>query len=89
MLTRAFKSGNSLAIRIPKEFAIVEADQEVEIERIGNTLVLRPVAKRKLTGLAEAFAAFSPDFMTEGRELHEQKPRNWGGFGEGVSPDEQ
>ena len=41
MLTRVFKSGNSLAVRIPKELAIVEASQEVEIERIGNTLVVR------------------------------------------------
>lgn len=89
MLTRVFKSGNSLAVRIPKKFAIVEADQDVEIEKIGDTLVLRPVFKRKLTGLAEAFAAFSPGFMAEGREFHEQKARNWGGFGEGVSPDEQ
>lgn len=89
MLTRAFKSGNSLAVHIPKEFDIVEAGQEVEIEKIGDTLLLRPVVKRKLTGLAEAFAVFSPDFMTEGRELHEQKARRWDGFGEGVSPDEQ
>lgn len=89
MLTRTFKIGRSLAIRIPKEFAIVEADQDVEIEKIGDTLVLRPVVKRKLTGLTEAFAAFPPDFMAEGREFHEQKARNWGGFGEGVSPDEQ
>jgi antitoxin VapB len=82
MLTRVFKSGNSLAVRIPKELAIVEASQDVEIERIGNTLVLRPVVKRKLTGLAEAFAMFTPDFMAEGREFHEQKERDWSGFGE-------
>ncbi len=31
MLTRIFKSGNSLAVRIPKELAIAEASQEVEI----------------------------------------------------------
>ena len=82
MLTRVFKSGNSLAVRIPKELAIVEASQDVEIEKIGNTLVLRPVVKRKLTGLAEAFAMFTPDFMAEGREFHEQKERDWSGFGE-------
>jgi antitoxin VapB len=82
MLTRVFKSGNSLAVRIPKELAIVEASQDVEIEKIGDTLVLRPVVKRKLTGLAEAFAMFTPDFMAEGREFHEQKERDWSGFGE-------
>lgn len=52
MLTRVFKSGNSLAVRIPKELAIVEASQDAEIEKVGGTLVLRPVVKRKLTGPA-------------------------------------
>ena len=37
MLTRVFKSGNSLAVRIPKELAIVEASQDVEIEKVGDT----------------------------------------------------
>ncbi len=81
MLTRVFKSGNSLAVRIPKELAIVEASQDVEIEKIGDTLVLRPIVKRKLTGLAEAFAAFPPGFMAEGREFHEQKERDWNSVG--------
>lgn len=85
MLTRVFKSGNSLAVRIPKELAIVEASQAVEIEKVGDTLVLRPVVRRKLTGLAEAFAAFPPGFMTEGREIHDQKERDWSGFGEGTA----
>ena len=35
MLTRIFKSGNSLAVRIPKELAFEDTIQEVEIERIG------------------------------------------------------
>jgi antitoxin VapB len=82
MLTRVFKSGNSLAVRIPKELAIVEAGQDIEIERIGDTLVLRPVVKRKLTGLAEAFAAFPPGFMADEREFHEQRERDWHGLNE-------
>ena len=82
MLTRVFKSGNSLAVRIPKELAIAEASQDVEIQKVGDTLILRPVVKRKLTGLAEAFAMFTPDFMAEGREFHEQKERDWSGFDE-------
>jgi antitoxin VapB len=87
MLTHVFKSGNSLAVHIPEEFAIVKAGQEIEIEKVGSTLVLRPLVKRKLTGLAEAFAAFSPDFMAKGREFHEQKARDWY-LGKGVPPDE-
>lgn len=81
MLTRVFKSGNSLAVRIPKELAFVEAGQEIEIEKVGNTLVVRPAEKQKLGDLMEIFAMFTPDFMAEGREFHEQKERDWQGFG--------
>lgn len=81
MLTRVFKSGNSLAVRIPKELAIVEAAQEVEIERVGNTLVVRPVEAQTLAGIGEIFAMFSPNFMAEGREFHEECERDWSGSG--------
>lgn len=89
MLTRVFKSGNSLAVRIPKELANALASQDIEIEKVGDTLVLRPVVKRKLTGLAETFALFTPDFMAEGREFHEQKERDWSGFGEAAQLHQQ
>lgn len=77
MLTRIFKSGNSLAVRIPKELNFGEPTQDVEIERKGDSLVIRAVDKRSLAGVMEAFAAFPPDFMREGREFHEQKERAW------------
>lgn len=77
MLTRVFKSGNSLAVRIPKEFAIVDAAQEVEIERVGNTLVLRPLGQKTLAGIGDIFAMFSPDFMAAGRESEEEQEREW------------
>jgi antitoxin VapB len=87
MLTRVFKSGNSLAVRIPKELAIAEASQEVEIERVGNTLVVRPVTQETLGGVGDIFAMFSPNFMAEGREFHEQGERDWRGFGQAVVKD--
>ena len=77
MLTRVFKSGNSLAIRIPKELAIADVADEVEIERIGNSLVVRPAHRRSLSGIAEIFSLFSPDFMSGGREFHEELEREW------------
>ena len=77
MLTRVFKSGNSLAVRIPKELAFAGAVQDVEIERIGNTLVLRPVETQTLADLPAIFAMFSADFMAGTREFHEQKERDW------------
>jgi antitoxin VapB len=79
MLTKVFKSGNSLAIRIPKELAIADVAQEVEIERVGNTLVVRPVEQKTLAGLGEIFAMFSRDFMAEGREFHPEQERDWNG----------
>lgn len=79
MLTRVFRSGNSLAVRIPKELAFLDPAVEVEIERVGNTLVLRPVEQETLADLPAIFASFSPDFMAGGREFHEQKERDWNG----------
>lgn len=77
MLTRVFKSGNSLAVRIPKELAFADGAQDVEIERVGNTLVLRPVVQETIGDLTEIFAAFPKSFMAEGREFHEQRERDW------------
>jgi antitoxin VapB len=79
MLTRVFKSGNSLAVRIPKELGFVDAAQDVEIERVGNTLVLRLVAQETLADIGSIFGMFSPGFMAEGREFHEEQERDWQG----------
>ncbi len=78
MLTRVFKSGNSLAVRIPKELAFADGAQDVEIERVGNTLVLRPVVQETIGDLTPILSMFSPNFMAGGREFHEQRERDWG-----------
>lgn len=77
MMSRIFKSGNSLAVRIPKELAFADATLEVEIERKGDTLVIRPMKKQNLGGVIKAFAAFPAGFMAGGRDVNEQKPREW------------
>jgi len=77
MLTRVFKSGNSLAVRIPKELGFVDSAQDVEVERVGNTLVLRLVAQETLADIGSIFGMFSPGFMAEGREFHEEQERDW------------
>ncbi|MCC2638455.1 MAG: AbrB/MazE/SpoVT family DNA-binding protein [Moraxellaceae bacterium] len=62
--TRVFKSGNSQAVRLPRDFQF-DVD-EVEILRRGEEIVLR----KKAVSLAEAFellAAMPDDFMSEGR----------------------
>jgi antitoxin VapB len=75
MLTRIFKSGNSQAVRIPKDLNFDSDIQEVEIERKNDALIIRPQRKRSLAGLMERFAAFPTDFMIEGREFHQEHER--------------
>ena len=72
--TRAFRNGNSQAVRIPAELAYENTDIELEIERQGDELRIRP-ARRSLAGALKKFAGFSPDFMAEGRGDQEQAER--------------
>jgi antitoxin VapB len=75
--TRIFKSGNSLAVRIPKDMMPADIPEDAEINYSGGVWTIRPIYKRKLTGLAEKFAAFSPSFMSQGREPQEQDVYDW------------
>lgn len=72
--TKAFKNGNSQAVRIPADLAYDRMDVELEIERVGDELRIRP-ARRALAGVLTKFAKFGPDFMAEGRGDHEQAER--------------
>jgi antitoxin VapB len=83
MQTKAFKSGNSLAVRIPKDLAIFEPSQDVIIERKGDTLVLRAAERKSLADVMDIFAQFGPDFMKDGRYPQEQDERDWEGIGAG------
>lgn len=73
--TRAFKNGNSQAVRIPADLAYDRTDIDLEIERIGDEIRIRP-AHRSLSDVLSKFAQFSPDFMAEGRGDQEQVERN-------------
>lgn len=62
---RVFKSGNSQAVRLPKEFRVTS--EELEIFRRGDEIVLREPAK----GLERAFgllASLPDDFLAGDRE---------------------
>ena len=50
--TRIFKSGNSLAVRIPAEMVPADVPQDAEIEWKDGVWMIRPIQRRKLTGLA-------------------------------------
>ena len=40
--TRAFKSGNSQAVRIPAELAYADLDLDLEISRLGDVITIYP-----------------------------------------------
>ena len=73
--TRAFKNGNSQAVRIPAGIAYERTDMDLEIERDGDEIRIRP-ARRSLSGVLTKFAKFSPDFMADGRGDQEQADRD-------------
>lgn len=73
--TKIFKSGNSQAVRIPREFQFNTS--EVEIFKRGDEVILR----KKRSDLVEAFQLLSEmpdDFMQDGREdTPPQKRESW------------
>lgn len=75
--TRLFQSGNSQAVRIPKDLAFDRLDIEVEIYRSGDEVVIRPVRKT-LDDVGEILASFPLGFMAEGRDQPEYEERDWG-----------
>lgn len=77
--TRIFKSGNSLSVRIPKEMVPADVPQDAEIEWKDGGWMIRPVQRRKLTGLAAKFRAFSAGFMAGGRLFEPEVDREWSG----------
>ncbi len=73
--TKAFKNGNSQAIRIPVALAYERTDIELEIERHGDEIRIRP-ARKSLSGVLAKFAKFSPDFLAQGRGDQGQTDRD-------------
>ena len=64
--TKLFRNGNSQAVRIPAELAYSRWDLELEIERQGDELRIRP-ARRRMGDVLGALASFSRDFMSQRR----------------------
>lgn len=64
-VTKIFKSGNSQAVRLPKDFQF--KSQTVEIFRRNGDVVLRERPKN-LAKAFELLTHFSADFFAEGRQ---------------------
>jgi len=62
--SKVFISGNSQAIRLPKEYQV--EDKELYIKKIGNTIILFP-KKNPWEAFERSLSEFTPEFMTDGR----------------------
>ncbi len=69
---RVFQSGNSQAVRLPKEFRF-QADR-VEICRRGDEIVMRELPANA-TAIFDALASLPADFMRDGR--NDTPPQDW------------
>ena len=71
--SKVFTSGNSQAIRLPKEYQVDE--KELFIQKIGNTIILFP-KKNPWESFERSLNEFSDDFMTDGRQQPELQKRD-------------
>ncbi len=76
--TKTFKSGNSVAVRLPKSLG-VEAGVEMTVREERGRYIVEPVPpqpkKIDLTGIAGSMPWLKP-FTREEREF-EESPRDW------------
>ena len=70
---KIFKSGNSQAVRLPKDFQFDVS--EVEIFRRGDDVVLRK-KPRNLTRVFDLLTDMSEDFMEDGRNQPSAQERD-------------
>ena len=73
-IVRAFRHGEFQAIPIPAELAHGLTDLELEIERMGDELRIRP-SRRSLNGVLARFAEFGKELTTADHRMHEQGDR--------------
>jgi virulence-associated protein VagC len=74
--TRSFRTGGSIAVRIPKEFQLAESD--LTITKVADGLLISAAPPRK--GVADWWAGWKadPDFMAGGRQQPAMQDRALG-----------
>jgi len=65
-IAKVFKSGNSQAIRLPKEFRLKVS--QVELVRQGEDILIRQPKDVSLMDAYDAFAGIADDFFKDGRD---------------------
>lgn len=72
-VTKVFKSGNSQAVRLPREFRLDE--EEVFIRKEGNSIVITPLPST-WDGFMENCEPLSEDFSISGTPLPDDVKRD-------------
>lgn len=67
-ITKAFKSGNSQAVRIPAELAYEDMNQELQITRMGDVITIYPARGDIKAALEELRTLPAPD------EIEQREP---------------
>lgn len=65
--TRAFKSGNSQAVRIPAELAYSNTDMDLEINRLGDVITIFP-ARNNMSDIVAALRRMPKPRRVEKRQ---------------------
>lgn len=74
--TRTFKSGNSVAVRLPKKLGFVEGE-EIEMVAHADGGISFWRAQEALEVFMSLYGSMSPGFMADGRGDIEQDERDW------------
>ena len=74
--TRTFKSGNSVAMRLPKGLGIEEGDDVVIVPHADGSLSVWKQSDSKEVFM-RLYGSMSPGFMSEGRGDVEQDDYDW------------
>jgi antitoxin VapB len=62
-MAKVFQSGNSQAVRLPKEFRFPAGVEEVAVRRQGDQIILEPLEHEEWPeDFWQAFGELSPDF---------------------------
>lgn len=64
--TKAFMSGRSQAVHIPKEYRFAENDEELYINKVGDAVILTPRNSLKKAFMQGAHM-LTDDFLADGR----------------------
>jgi antitoxin VapB len=80
--TRTFKSGNSVAVRLPKSLGVLPGT-EMRVREESGHYILEPIEKPRkidLTGIAGSCPGLK--LMSREEREFDESPRDWGRFGD-------